>query len=87
MEMEGPSKQEDSLGRLKEWQLFEQKVHLVDGKQRTVGFNAPGGKWYNLEEGEELVFNMTPDGKDRKAFIRKGGTETPFEQWKEKSSR
>lgn len=66
-----------------EWQLFEQKVHVVDGKQKVVGFTDPEGTYYPLEDGEELVHIKSENGMDRETFIRKDGREIPFETWKE----
>ena len=68
---------------LKEWQLFEEKVHMVDGKQKTVGFNDSEGKYYQLEDDEQLVHIKSEDGADRKTFIRKNGQDIPFETWKQ----
>jgi hypothetical protein len=70
-------------GELPEWQLFEKKVHEVDGKQKVVGFNSPDGKYYPLEDGEELVGIRENDGEEIKAFIKKDGHKVPFEEWKE----
>lgn len=65
------------------WRLFEEKVHMVDGKQRVVGFNVPDRKYYPLGENEELVHTKSADGHSRDTFIRKDGQDTPFEIWKE----
>ena len=70
-------------GPMPEWQLFEQKVHMVDGKQKVVGFNAPDGKYYPLGENEELVHIKSADGHGRDTFVRKDGQDIPFETWKE----
>ena len=70
-------------GALPQWQLFEQKVHLVDGKQKVVGFNAPDGKYCLLAEGEELVHIKSESGSGRNTFIRKNEQDIPFDEWKE----
>jgi len=67
-------------GALPEWQLFQEKVHLVDGKQKVVGFNSPDGKYYPLAEGEELVHIKSESGSSRDTFIRKDGQEIPFDE-------
>ncbi len=80
--MTSPEQRGDSLGAMQDWQLFEQKIQIKNGKQKVVGFNEPDGKYYQLEEGEELVHIKSEDGKGRKTFIRKGGVDTPFETWR-----
>jgi|GEM_PF-2550786 len=70
-------------GALPEWQLFEEKVHMIDGKQKTVGFNDPEGKYYRLEDDEQLVHIKSEDGAGRETFIRKNGQDIPFETWKQ----
>ncbi len=72
----------DSLGAMQDWQLFEVKIHTVDGKPKAVGFNAPDGKYYPLEADEELVHIKREDDRGRNTFIRKNGADVPFETWK-----
>ena len=56
---------------MQDWQLFEVKIHTVDGKPKAVGFNAPDGKYYPLEADEELVHIKREDDRGRNTFIRK----------------
>ncbi|MDP4008475.1 MAG: hypothetical protein Q8P68_04770 [Candidatus Peregrinibacteria bacterium] len=70
-------------GAMPEWQLFQEKIHLVDGKQKVVGFNDADGNYYPLAEGEELVHIKSADGVGRDTFIRKDGQTIPFETWKQ----
>lgn len=80
--MKSQEQRGDSLGAMQDWQLFEQKIQIKDGEQKVVGFNAPDGKYYPLEEGEELVHIKSKDEKGRNTFIRKNGADVPFETWK-----
>lgn len=80
--MKSREQQGGALGAMQDWQLFEQKIQIKNGGQKVVGFNAPDGKYYPLEEGEELVHIKTKDGKGRNTFVRKNGTDISFETWK-----
>ena len=65
---------------LEDWQAFDLRV---DGEQKSVGFKDPDGNYYPLGEGEELVHIKKADDMGRDTFIRKDGTDIPFEEWKE----
>jgi len=70
-------------GPLPEWQLFQEKIQTIDGNQKVVGFEAPDGHFYPLENGEELVHIKSEDGSKRETFIRTNGRDIPFETWKQ----
>ena len=70
-------------GPVPEWQLFQEKVHQVDGKPKVMGFSDPNGHYFTLLDGEELVHILAKDGVGRDTFIRTDGALIPFEAWKE----
>ncbi|MGB3073440.1 MAG: hypothetical protein WBB68_04250 [Candidatus Moraniibacteriota bacterium] len=83
MGFETPSRNERPQGVAPESALFEVKSEKRGDAWVQTGFTDPSGKYYSLEEGEELV-QLREDGQvDRKSYIRKDGLETPFEVWKE----
>lgn len=53
-----------------------------DSHGRVIDFTDPTGDTYVLDEGEEIVFIQSGDGKEKKVFIKLvDGTEVPFEEW------
>ncbi len=66
-----------------ERRLFFINTLFIDGEYKNVGFTDPEGRYYPLEEGEELIEEGGGDTPERKTFIQnKNGEKIPFEEWK-----
>lgn len=72
-------------GPIPKWELYEERVVRDESSPygwRPTGFRDPEGKYFELNNGDELVHILTYDGLGRETFIRNGYDLTPIESWK-----